>query len=91
MLKMPPAPARDVTSLWNWVEGNGCVARDETQWLEHRSDLCSVVRADDDALASLEPFVERLLSRIYGLFPKVRMQLSSLLCRSRLLYLYEKS
>ena len=73
MLKMPSGSKKDITNLKNWVEGNGCISRAETQYLEHASDLFSTARDEDDALARLEPRVEDILIFLHRLFRKVSL------------------
>jgi hypothetical protein len=46
MLSYEAAKPRDISSLQNWVDGNGCIAREETAYLARHKDLLSVVSAD---------------------------------------------
>jgi hypothetical protein len=57
----PPKP-RDVLNLQNWINGNGCIAREETAYLDHSKDLLSISFREDSAVTWLEALVE------YGLF-----------------------
>lgn len=66
------ARPRDVSSLQNWVNGNGCIAREETAYLEHSKELLSVASADDTVMTWLETFVEASLIRLRQCSGKVR-------------------
>ena len=54
--------------MQNWVEGNGCIVREETGFLDKSSDLVSTSRLDDDAISRLESQVEALVVRFYQSF-----------------------
>ncbi|KAI1357171.1 hypothetical protein F5Y08DRAFT_354660 [Xylaria arbuscula] len=58
VLSYEPASRRDIMNLRNWVDGNGCIARDETTYLIRADDLLSVAHPDDSAMASLGALVE---------------------------------
>ena len=58
-------------SLQNWLSGTGCLAREETAYLEHR-ELVSLAPAGDGAMVQLEAWVETQLIRFYSGFRKVR-------------------
>ena len=45
-------------SVRNWIEGNSCIAREETQYLDHERDLVNLVGKGDDGLAFIEPLIE---------------------------------
>ncbi|ENH68039.1 hypothetical protein FOC1_g10001736 [Fusarium oxysporum f. sp. cubense race 1] len=47
-LTLSDAESRDVQSLRNWVDGNGCLAGNETSYLEHDRDLVSLVPTLDN-------------------------------------------
>lgn len=66
------ARPRVVSSLQNWVNGNGCIAREETAYLEHSKELLTVASADDTVMTWLETFVEASLIRLRQFFGKVR-------------------
>ncbi|KAH6688478.1 hypothetical protein F5X68DRAFT_205749 [Plectosphaerella plurivora] len=51
--------SQSVTNLQNWVDNNGCIAREEIAYLEHGSDLLAVVGPDDNAVTWLEALLER--------------------------------
>jgi hypothetical protein len=73
MLGLETARPRDVSSLQNWVDGNACLAREETQYLTHCKELLSVAPSDDRAVTRLEACVEDNLIRFYKGFRKVRI------------------
>ncbi|KAK3386537.1 hypothetical protein B0H63DRAFT_467931 [Podospora didyma] len=58
VLGLEDAPLRDVASLQNWVDGNGCIARRETAYLARAQDLVSVASPDDGATTWLGVLVE---------------------------------
>ncbi|KAF2819268.1 hypothetical protein CC86DRAFT_450014 [Ophiobolus disseminans] len=59
----PPEP-RDVRSLQNWVNNNGCLSWAETEYLTHYNDLRRLVRSKDDAVNRFEGWVEDGLVRL---------------------------
>ncbi|KAK0714197.1 caspase domain-containing protein [Lasiosphaeria miniovina] len=59
VLGLEDASHRDVASLQNWVDGNGCIARRETAYLACAQDLASVASPDDGATMWLGALVER--------------------------------
>jgi hypothetical protein len=63
ILSFEAAPRRAVSNLQNWVDGNGCIARDETAYLGRGSDLLSVATSDDNIIRWLEALIED--SRVY--------------------------
>jgi hypothetical protein len=71
MLNFDAAKPRDVLSLQNWIEGNACLARDETAYLSFCKELLSIASPDDDAVARLESWVEDKLIRFYKGFREV--------------------
>jgi hypothetical protein len=54
MLSLDAAEARDVQSLQNWLDGTGCVAREETAYLTHTRELASLAPVRDSALLRIE-------------------------------------
>ena len=72
MLSLNPAPWRDVQSLQNWLDGTGCLAREETEYLTHQRELVSLAPAGDSALLQLEAWIEDNLIRFYRGFRKVQ-------------------
>lgn len=73
MLRFEAAKPRDVLSLQNWVNGNACLARDETAYLTYSKELLSVASLDDGAVTRLEAWVEDILIRFYKSFCEVRI------------------
>lgn len=71
MLGYETAKPRDVLSLQNWVNGNACLAREETEYLTHYHELLSVAPSDDGAITRLESWVEDILIRFYKGLGKV--------------------
>jgi len=63
VLSFEAALDRDVANLQNWVDGNGCIAREETAYLARAEDLLSVISPDDNAVMWLRALVED--SRVY--------------------------
>jgi hypothetical protein len=53
--------SQHVTSLRNWLKGNGCIAREETEFLDRGIDLLTVSSPDDGIVSWLERFVFRSL------------------------------
>lgn len=70
MVEMPSAPRQVVTSLRNWVEGNGSIAHEETQFLDYDHDLFTTAKGTDGAMSLLQPWIEAITIRIYKLFRK---------------------
>ncbi|EMT67868.1 hypothetical protein FOC4_g10000677, partial [Fusarium odoratissimum] len=64
-LTLSDAESRDVQSLRNWVDGNGCLAGNETSYLEHDRDLVSLVPTLDNAVKRFESWIEERLSNRY--------------------------
>lgn len=42
VLGLESAELRDITNLKNWLKENGCIAPDETEYLNRRSDLAAL-------------------------------------------------
>lgn len=66
------ANGRDIASLQNWVDGTGCLARDETAYLTCKDELVSLAPAMDSAVLQLETWVEDKLIRYWHGFRRVR-------------------
>lgn len=60
MLQLEEPKARHVESLLNWIAGNACIARNETEFLQRRDDLASFPRATDDVV----PWLEHVLTSL---------------------------
>ena len=71
MLSLNRAQRRDVESLRNWVDGNGCLASEETAYLGCHQELASLTPVGDDAVLQLEAWVEDKLIRFYRGFRDV--------------------
>ncbi|KAL2054230.1 hypothetical protein ABVK25_005371 [Lepraria finkii] len=65
-LSFHKATARDVESLRRWVDGTGCLARNETTFLQHEKDLMKLVAPFDTATAKVEPLIEDALIFLAG-------------------------
>lgn len=72
MLSLDPAKHRDIESLQNWLNGTGCLAREESAYRMHDRDLVSLGSCSDSALLQLETWVEDKLIRFYRGFRQVR-------------------
>ena len=62
ILGLEAASSRDVVSLQNWVDGNACLARQETDYLAHYEDLFAVASFEDRSVSSMEVWVEDVLT-----------------------------
>jgi len=71
MLSFGCAQRRDVKSLQNWLDGTGCLAREETAYLTHQKELVSLAPAADNAVTQLEAWVEDKLVRFCSGFRRV--------------------
>ena len=62
-----------MSSLQNWVDGTGCLSREETQYLEHEHEheLITLASPNDTAMKQLEDWVEDLFVRRYKGFREV--------------------
>ncbi|EMR68705.1 hypothetical protein UCREL1_4267 [Eutypa lata UCREL1] len=72
MLSSSQARERDVQSLRNWLDGNGCLAREETEYLSHRGDLVSLAAPGDNAVVQLEAWVEDKVIKFHRRFRESR-------------------
>lgn len=71
ILSFEPARLQDVSSLQNWINGTGFIARAETAYLSHSNDLLRVVSMDDTVMVWLETLIEKVLFRFHRWFGKV--------------------
>ena len=71
ILGLDPAKPRNVQSLQNWLNGTGCLVREEAAYLAHSKDLISLAPSGDSALLQLEVWVEEKLICFYSGFRKV--------------------
>ena len=74
-MSFSPAQSKDVESLKNWLDGTGCVAREETAYLQHSRELIDLAPVADNAIMQLETWVEERLIRYYRGFRSVRWKL----------------
>jgi hypothetical protein len=73
---MEPAELRDVSNLQNWLNSNGCIAREEMQYLSHKHDLTglgsfSVDRAVSRLQGPIEDLIEWLSRKMPNLIKLV--------------------
>ena len=68
--RLPAAAKKNISSLQNWVNGNGSISRNEWKFL-HADDLFTTMNPADDALAMVESRVEDLFVRFHQKFKKV--------------------
>ncbi|KAI1074283.1 hypothetical protein F5B20DRAFT_574195 [Whalleya microplaca] len=61
---LEPARARSISNLQNWIDGTGCIAREETAYLGHSEELISIANSDDSAMVWLETLIEDGLNRL---------------------------
>lgn len=71
ILNYAHAKPRNILSLQNWINGNGCIARDETAYLTRCSDLIALNSSHDSATERLEDWIEDKLVRFCKLVRKV--------------------
>lgn len=72
MLGFEAAKPRHVLSLQNWVNGNACLAREETAYLARGNELLSIASSDDGAVTRLAEWMEDRLIRFFRGSYKVR-------------------
>ena len=58
------ARPRDVSNLCNWIEYTGCIARDETEFLDTEKDLMSPIKVEDSALTPFLELIEDIVIQI---------------------------
>ncbi|KAK0725192.1 hypothetical protein B0H67DRAFT_569862 [Lasiosphaeris hirsuta] len=85
MLNHDLARSRDVASLENWLDGNACLARKETDYLNHRSELVSLASHGDSAVAQLETWIE---DRAMWFLPWFRKRLLGNVSRDSTVYIF---
>ncbi|KAI1740158.1 hypothetical protein F4680DRAFT_448354 [Xylaria scruposa] len=69
-LSSNPVASRDNLSLKNWLNGNGCVSRLETAYLDHEEDLFDLTGPGDRATSKLEAWIE---DKLIDHYPGFRM------------------
>lgn len=72
MLGFGPAQQRDIESLQNWLDGTGCLAREETAYLTHHRELVSLAPAGDTGVLQVETWVEDKFIQFFRSFRTVR-------------------
>ncbi|KAF2626793.1 hypothetical protein BU25DRAFT_72116 [Macroventuria anomochaeta] len=72
MLSLDAAESRDMASLQNWLDGTGCIARDESAYIKHSREMACLSPCGDSALVQLEAWVETKLTRVYRGFRQNR-------------------
>jgi hypothetical protein len=63
-MRLPAASSRDITSIKNWVNGTGGIARTETDFLSYPNDIANLTGALDSAVTTIEILIERALFRL---------------------------
>ena len=71
----PAAKDRYVTSLNNWLDGNGSIARSERQYLQRQDDLFSLVGSEDTPVVQVEDALTDCLAWLHKHFRRVRGRL----------------
>ena len=66
------ADPRDVQNLQNWVDGTGCIVREETAYLQSNEELLTLRHSYDSAVTWLETIVEDSIIRLHSCFGRVR-------------------
>ncbi|KAL7658246.1 hypothetical protein M752DRAFT_278779 [Aspergillus phoenicis ATCC 13157] len=66
ILKLEHARTRPVSALQNWITGNPCIARSETEFLQHEDDLMTLFSLEDGTTTYLEGWVEDNLIRLFS-------------------------
>jgi hypothetical protein len=72
ILALENAKTRDISSLKHWIEGNACIAREETAYLLQPKDLLSTAPLSDHAVAQVEAWLEDRISHCWKDFREVR-------------------
>lgn len=71
-MSLEDAEARDIESLQNWLNGTGCIAREETAYLAQSREVATLAPSRDRALLRMEVWMESALIRFYRGFRNVR-------------------
>ena len=72
MLGFEHASSRSVANLQHWVDGNWCLARDETAYLLQGRDLIGLGTLKDSAIEKLITWVEDRLTWLCKYLPMVQ-------------------
>ena len=70
IFSMPSASNRDISSLRNWVEYTGSIAREETEFLD-QNDILTTSASGNDTLATVEPRVEDVFIAVHQFLSRV--------------------
>ncbi|KAI1151403.1 hypothetical protein F4825DRAFT_477091 [Nemania diffusa] len=84
-LSSNPVALRDNLSLRNWLNGNGCVSRLETAYLDHEEDLFGLAASGDRATSQLEAWIE---DKLIDYYPSFRMMPSHNVSTDANVYIY---
>lgn len=78
-MRLPNAHARDVESIQNWIGGTGCIARAESDFLQHPDDLANLTGTLDNAVTYIEILIANIAC---GLSRYIREVAPTLRCTS---------
>ena len=70
-LNLESAKPENLQSLDNWVNGTGCLARTETAYIKHHSDLFNFASSGDQSITHLDAYLGDPLVRLYRWHRKV--------------------
>lgn len=76
-LQFRNADPRDISSISNWIEGTGCIARAESGFLEKEDDMANLSGSLDDAVSFIEIFVEKWAFKVARLVKQVSAHFTS--------------
>jgi hypothetical protein len=71
VVQLPNAAQRDVKSIKNWIEGTGCIARAESEFLDRQDDMVNLAGTFDNAVHYVEIVAEKIAFRISARVQKV--------------------
>lgn len=71
ILNARTANPHDIRSLQHWVNGNGCLSWQESEYLKYCHDLCSITPVEDDATTRFKIWIEKALGRLFQSFQDV--------------------
>lgn len=72
VLGFEAASHRDIANLQNWINGNRCIARQETAYLAQHEDFLHLISPDDKAKTWLGELIEDTRIFLHGHFGKLR-------------------
>jgi hypothetical protein len=73
VLQLPNAAARDIKSIKNWINGTGCIARAESEFLEQHDDMVNLAGTFDNAVHFVEMVAEKIAFRVSAHVRKVHL------------------